>query len=1047
MAVAAALVMGEISQLLETLATKGAFTYSANALTGWPEFPAWDDTDRANAVNAWNDWAEAVPGDAAVRADMLEAWLMTHIVLDIVVFAPAYVIGLYLLLRWLLDLRLRSAQADTSVSPSTQTAIPFSPTGITILLSALLLADWVETGLTCGLIHAGQGDIGAWASGVACLSAVKWALLAVVLLLGAAVFVVDILPRLLPHWLNNWKEGSPEASRTWTRHRVQVIAVAVLAALIILPGGGPLEQVPDIQRAWVTDRVGTSVEAMTGPVLMLVGLCVALWVAGRWALLDGLENARHKAHGTKDFAVLLGVVLIVVCVARLGPFGATSGAKAPALWDEWGHNSGAVAIPSVVAAILILGLVVGNQSPQQRTVQHPNGTRAKVERIGRGLTVVPLVIAGLGLVRAFAMPLLLGSLVDTGVSRTGIVTWFVGGAVLAVLVPPVMFWFLGQVEACMFGTKSAEEDKQRLRRRKWLPNVIGGLLLALAGGLGVFTALAPLTAGAWLRTLGLLSLLLTTVVLLGAFFIRRAEAREPYQAYRVLRFRFTPIWLPVLAVLVTQSMLDNSGLYHAVRLHSKKASAGAAKPFSAQERFQDWYGKASACRHGKKSDAVPESIPMVFIAAAGGGIRAAYWTSAAMDRLTGVSPCVRSYTFAMSGVSGGSLGLAAYTLTNSQPDSPTSSETIRRLAGEEALAANIAALLYRDGTHAFHGLNYIQNQSVEDRAAVFERAWEETWPGKGQGWKQELSSAARQQPGWQPFLLMNGTDVVSGCRIAVAPQRITGVGRADERLRCQQPNIARGGAQFATATVDAAAFNDTATCSDLDRGLRMSTAAHLSARFPYVSPSGTMYGCDKEGEDDPPAISSVDGGYLEGSGMAALLELWSAVEPVVAAKNLAAAEHNERETTKPKEKVPYVVPLVVLLDSHYSVQTPEPEIDPVNELVAPLTGNQARTTAARLATLQQAALVRFSGPLPGTMREAVCPSRSFVVAPRTEPQIAAPLGWVLSAMSIKSMDNQLTGGSTGGKDDDGLVAGQLPDLLRVLKQPVPLEPESAEPRP
>jgi hypothetical protein len=1026
LAVAGALIMAEISQLLETLAAKNLFTYSADALTRWPGFAPWDDTDRENAVTAWNAWAG--PGEDAVRADKLEWWLMTHIGLDFAVFAPAYVIGLYLLLRWLLNFRAEQGRPG---------AIPFSLPGITVMVSALLVADWVETGLTCGLVHAKEGGIVAWARAVACLSAVKWLLLAAVLFLGAAVFVVDILPHVLTRGLIRWRFGISGASRSWTRHRVQLVVLAVLAALIALPGGGPLEQVPDIQRAWVHDSLWDSLEDTAGPVLTLVGLCAALWVAGRWALLDldGEVRERHKARSRLwFFFLLLGVGLVLALVWPVWDLG----------HHPWPQNAGGLAIPGVVAAIFVLGVFVRGDDPTPRRVQPPSA-RAKVETIGRALTVIPLVIAGLGLVRAFARPLLLGSLIDTGVCSTSIVMWFGGGVVLTLLIPPLAYHFLKHTEDRLFGTTGDDATDAQLQRRIDLPKSAGTLLLVIACGLGVFTAVDPLTAGAWLRTLGVLSLMLITVVLLGALFIRRAELREPYRAFRALRFRFTPIWLPVLAVLAAQSMLDNAGLYHAVRLRPVEASQKATDtvaPFSAENQFNAWYEQAAACRNGKGSGV----IPMVFVAAAGGGIRAAYWTSAAMDRLAAASPCARSYTFALSGVSGGSLGLAAYTLTSWQPAGTKSSDVVHKLAGENALAANIAALLYRDATHAFHGLNHIYDHRIGDRASVFERAWEQTWPG-AQGWERELSSATRQNKdtGWRPFLLMNGTDVVSGCRIAVAAHGITGHASADERLRCQKPNIASGEAQFATATVDAAAFNDTANCATLDQGLRMSTAAHLSARFTYVSPSGTMYGCTKEGQKDPPAISSIDGGYLEGSGLAALLELWSAVEPFVAAKN-----HDV--TAKPKDKLSYVVPLVVLLDNHYSVQAPEPKIHPVNELVAPLIGNRARTTAARMATLQQAALVRFTGPPPGTPMQVASPAlptRSFLVAPRTEPQMAAPLGWVLSEMSMQSMRTQLeprkkTAGDLSGDTSNGqLVARQLPDLIQVLKRPVSLVPTTA----
>ncbi|WP_328485035.1 hypothetical protein [Streptomyces zaomyceticus] len=1028
LAVAAALVMGEISRLLGTLATTDKFTYTAGALTGWPGFLPWNNSDRLHAVEAWTAWADAVPADSSLRESKLEFWLTAHIVLDGLLFAPAYVLGLYLVLHWMFDFR---------TARGTPTAIPFDLTGITVLVSALLLADWAETFFTYFLVGPDAGNIEAWANAVTWLSAVKWGLLGTVVFLGIAVFAVDILPGILTRWFIRWREGISLASRSWTRHRVQLAVLAVLAALIVLPGGGPLEQVPDIQRAWVHDRPWESLADIAGPVVTLAVLCAALWVAGRLALLDGLAGQRKQARSSLEFLRLfLGVSIVLIVVWPLGSV---------RVWNEpFSHNAGALAIPVVLLAITVLGAFVTVGDPTARWVGHPSA-RAKVETIGRVLTIVPIVIAGLGLVRAFARPVLLHQLVDTGVDFDWIRMWFVIGLVVALAVPPLTYWLLGRAEHALFGNPGEATAKQLQRRNRW-PWTMGVVLLSLVVPVGLFTAFYPIAMGAWLRTLGALSLMLATVVLAGALFIRRAESREPYRAFRALRFRFTPIWLPALAVLATQSMLDSSGVYHAVRLHAGEASTDDGTPFSAEGEFKEWYTQAAACDNGAED---PQAIPMVLVAAAGGGIRAAYWTSAAMDRLTAASPCARSYTFGLSGVSGGSLGLAAHTLAGWKPDGTKSSETVRKLADENALSANIAALLYRDGTHAFHGMNHIHNHTIEDRAAVFERAWEQTSPDE---WKRGLSSATLRDTEWRPFLLMNGTDVASGCRIAVSAHRTTGAPLDDERLRCKKANIAARG-QFATATVDAAAFNDAANCRTRNRGLRMSTAAHLSARFTYVSPSGTMYRCvsTKGGPATVSSISSIDGGYLEGSGMAALLEFWSAVEPFVAAKNLEVAEHNGK-AANPAERLPYVVPLVVLLDNHYSTKAPDPEIKPLDELDAPVTGYRARTTAARTETLQQEALVRFTGPLPGTTLQVASATRSFLVTPRREPQISAPLGWVLSDMSINSMDSQLDTLAESPDPSlkpqvDSLAAGQLSELIQLLKEPVTFVPHKAAPGP
>ena len=52
---------------------------------------------------------------------------------------------------------------------------------------------------------------------------------------------------------------------------------------------------------------------------------------------------------------------------------------------------------------------------------------------------------------------------------------------------------------------------------------------------------------------------------------------------------------------------------------------------------------------------------MLFVAAAGGGARASYWTSIVLGRLTDLVPSeVRDRLFVASGVSGGALGVAVH---------------------------------------------------------------------------------------------------------------------------------------------------------------------------------------------------------------------------------------------------------------------------------------------------------------------------------------------------------------------------------------------------
>lgn len=65
------------------------------------------------------------------------------------------------------------------------------------------------------------------------------------------------------------------------------------------------------------------------------------------------------------------------------------------------------------------------------------------------------------------------------------------------------------------------------------------------------------------------------------------------------------------------------------------------------------------------------------------------------------------------------------------------------------------------------------------------------------------------------------------------------------------------------------ACDDTASAGDL----RLSTAALVSARFPWVSPTGALTSCADPGH----RTFDVDGGLLDSSAASPLVELWPAI--------------------------------------------------------------------------------------------------------------------------------------------------------------------------
>jgi hypothetical protein len=178
--------------------------------------------------------------------------------------------------------------------------------------------------------------------------------------------------------------------------------------------------------------------------------------------------------------------------------------------------------------------------------------------------------------------------------------------------------------------------------------------------------------------------------------------------------------------------------------------------------------------------------------------------------------------------------------------------------------------------------------------------------------------------------------------------------------------------------------------------LRLSTAALMSARFPYVSPAGRLTACNNPGASAaarkraPTAAYVVDGGYYDGSGDSPVTELWSELGRIVAAHNRSSAG-------------PCVIPLFIQLDNHYaSVSAPTggapSQIGVPPEALASVHGtrdDEARQLAASLFDVPVGAA--NGKPLAGWAH----------VYPRAHPASEPPLGWALSSESIADMSNEL----------------------------------------
>jgi hypothetical protein len=212
-------------------------------------------------------------------------------------------------------------------------------------------------------------------------------------------------------------------------------------------------------------------------------------------------------------------------------------------------------------------------------------------------------------------------------------------------------------------------------------------------------------------------------------------------------------------------------------------------------------------------------------------------------------------------------------------------------------------------------------------------------------------------------------------------------------------------------------------------GINLSTAVLLSSRFPFVTPSGVA----RNRLDNPncqPAQKAtdqlIDGGYAENSGLGTLDDLSSDLMPLV-------RQHNARQIAAGSGDIHLVVPVVVSIDSTPRAENPGPRSSSsVPELLVPVYGGLRRgATLSDPDSLIQRSLDSTEDWLPDSMLpcptaeqgsaaacserqaaqaavEATFSGRSVDISPVQEPQIAAPLGWVLSDASRSSLDNAIT---------------------------------------
>jgi hypothetical protein len=340
------------------------------------------------------------------------------------------------------------------------------------------------------------------------------------------------------------------------------------------------------------------------------------------------------------------------------------------------------------------------------------------------------------------------------------------------------------------------------------------------------------------------------------------------------------VWvLAIVAVVLSLFDFTNN---HRVRRVPYLAQTAPTMP-DLSDTFENWY--KARTDQSKFSG----RYPIYIVAAQGGGIYAAMHAAHFLGYMQARCPNFAHHLFAISGVSGGSVGAAAFAAAMKDaeqrgavkiPDTGCADRS-----GEDPGISAVQVLdddfwsplqamwLFPDLLQQFlpvrveifdraraleHGLETSWQRSVTQNDLYGPRVQDKTantmaepflslWP---QGFDKSL---------FTPALVLNTTEVDTGRRRLIAP--FTFEGLTDLRF-----------------------FPISCKSDGKIESLPLSTAAVLSARFPWITPSGWYYDPSKDGECTSPEKSVTklsDGGYFESSGVATALDLAHSLKTII----------------------------------------------------------------------------------------------------------------------------------------------------------------------
>jgi len=296
---------------------------------------------------------------------------------------------------------------------------------------------------------------------------------------------------------------------------------------------------------------------------------------------------------------------------------------------------------------------------------------------------------------------------------------------------------------------------------------------------------------------------------------------------------------------------------HAVRTALIHERNGDVSIFKKRQNIQQYFNNWMANHPG--IDTVKE-YPVYFVLGNGGASRSAYWVASVLGRLEDSSLLAgkerfSEHVFCLSGTSGGGVGVASFYALLKHADkkdhTPAFETSAKEFLRQDFLTYTLARMLGPDYFNYIPLINLVIPN--RDRVDALEKGFENALDTSH--YKVHFDStyfdqciAKQGEYNGLPVLCINTTRVQDG-----------------------NPGV------VCSIQLDPKLFNKRVDVVDLlpqDTSIRLSTAAILGARFPYMSPAGRI---DQHTRRGTRQHYFVDGGYFDNSGAGVVQEMIRAI--------------------------------------------------------------------------------------------------------------------------------------------------------------------------